>query len=242
MLRARLTLFVALALLATPLLSTPCAAEGAAPSPGARTIEVDGVGEAKVTPDLAMLQLAIQTRAATAADAASANSRLASKVRDALQAKLGDKGSMWTGGYSLSPEYNEPRDGGRPNITGYRAENSITLQTGDLQLVGPLIDTAIAAGANMVSSLDYTLRDDTKARSDAIAKASQAAQAQAQALAASLSVKLGPVIKASTVSEVRPLPMQTQFRATMMSTNAPTPVEPGQVSVPATVSLTYGIQ
>jgi uncharacterized protein YggE len=230
MLRARLTRFAALGLLSTSLLSTPCAAQGAAPSPGARTIEVDGIGEAKVTPDLAMLQLAIQTRAATAADSASANSRLAGK------------GSMWTGGYSLFPEYNEPRDGGRPSITGYRAENSITLQTGDLQLVGPLIDTAIAAGANMVSSLDYTLRDDTKARSDAIAKASHAAQAQAQALAASLNVKLGPVIKASTVSEVRPLPMQTQFRATMMSTNAPTPVEPGQVSVPATVSLTYGIQ
>jgi hypothetical protein len=146
---------------------------------------------------------------------------------------------IWTGGYSLYPEYNEPRDGGKATITGYRAENSISIETGALDLVGPLIDAAIAAGANRVNSLDYNLRDNSKARSEAITKASKDAQTQAQALAAALAVKLGPIVHASTVAEIRPVQARVAFGAAKAMS---TPIEPGQVTVPATVSLTYEIQ
>jgi uncharacterized protein YggE len=206
-----------------------------------RTIEVNGSGEIQAAPDLATLQLAIETHAATADRAAGENGALAEKVRDAIKVKLGDKGTMWTGGYSLFPEYSEPREG-KPSVTGYRAENSITVETGELGIVGPLIDAAIAAGANRINSLDYSLRADSKARSEAIAKAAQDAQAQASSLASALGVKLGPVIKASTESEVRAVPMARMFSAAAMAERAPTPVSAGQVTVPATVSLTYGIE
>ena len=94
------------------------------------------------------------------------------------------------------------------------------MQTGALDLVGPLIDAAIAAGANRVNSLDFNLRDDTRARNDAIAKAAKDAQAQAQALAAALGLKLGPIINATTMSAERPQPVM--FRAAAMSAmNAP---------------------
>ena len=129
------------------------------------TIEVSGDGQAQAAPDQATLALAIETHAATAAQAAGSNGALAQKVRDALKDKLGDKGTMWTGGYSLYPDYSEPRGGGEARITGYRAQNSITVETGALDLVGPLIDAAIGAGANRVDALDYGLRDTGKARS-----------------------------------------------------------------------------
>ncbi len=209
--------------------------------PNQRTIQVTGNGEAQAAPDIAMLSLAIETHAATAADAAADNSGLAQKVSEALRAKLGDKGKTWTGGYSLNPEY---RDDSHPNakpavITGYTAQNSITVQTGALDLVGPLIDAAIAAGANRVNSLDFNLRDDTRARNEAITKAAKDAQGQGEALAAALGLKLGPIISATTESNERPQPM---FRAAMMGANNSTPVQPGEVTVPATVSLTYEIE
>jgi len=207
-----------------------------------RTIEVSGNGQVQVAPDMATVEIAIETSAPTAADAAGSNGALAQKVRDAIRSKLGGKGMMWTGGYSLYPDYNEQPNGGKPSITGYRAENSITVQTSQLDVVGPVIDAAIAAGANRVNSLSYSLRDDSKARSDAIAKAARDAQAQAQALAGALGVKLGDVMTASTVSEVRPIPLMRAASFSAMSSAAPTPVEAGQVTVPATVSLTYGIQ
>ncbi len=206
-----------------------------------RTMQVAGNGEAHAAPDLAVLSLAIETHASTAADAAGRNGALAQKVSEALKAKLGDKGKTWTGGYSLYPEYeNESRPNAKPVITGYQAQNTITVQTGALDLVGPLIDAAIAAGANRVNSLDFNLRDDTHARNEAITMAAKDAQAQAQALAAALGLKLGPIINATTVSNVGPQPVM--FRASAMSVNSATPVSPAEVSVPATVSLTYQIE
>ncbi len=207
---------------------------------GPRVIEVSGSSEVQAAPDLATLQVAIETHAATADHAAGLNGALAAKVRDALTAKLANKGTLWTGGYSLFPEYSEPHDG-KPTITGYRAENSITVQTGELGIIGPLIDAAIAAGANRIDSLNYSLRADSKARSEAIAKAARDAQMQASALADALGVKLGPVIKASTESEVRPIPLP-RFAGAAMAANVETPVTAGQITVPATVSLIYGIE
>jgi uncharacterized protein YggE len=216
------------------------AADGGA-NPNQRAIQVSGNGEAQAAPDLAVLSLAIETHAATASEAAGRNGAFAQKVTDALKAKLGDKGKTWTGGYSLYAEYtDESRPNAKPTITGYRAENTITVQTGALDLVGPLIDAAIAAGANRVNSLDFNLRDDTSARNAAIAKAAKDAQAQAQALAAALNLKLGPIINATTVSNESPPPVM--FRASAMMANAPTPVSPAEITVPATVSLTYQIE
>jgi hypothetical protein len=235
--------FALLAILfAMPIAAT---AEGAA-NANQRTIQVSGNGEAQAAPDLAVLSLAIETHAATAADAAGRNGGLAQRVSDALKAKLGDKGKTWTGGYSLAPEYeNETRPNAKPVIIGYQAQNTITVQTGALDLVGPLIDAAIAAGANRVNSLDFSLRDDTSARNDAITKAAKDAQAQAQALAAALGLKLGPIVNATTESNFGPRPMVLENAVGRFATSMgrpETPVQPAELTIPATVSLTYQIE
>ena len=96
----------------------------------------------------------------------------------------------------------------KPTIIGYNAQNTVTVHTGALDLVGALIDTAIAAGANRVNSLNFSVKDDTKARTEAIAIATRDAHAQADALASALNVKLGKVLKATTVSQERPIPIR----------------------------------
>jgi uncharacterized protein len=209
--------------------------------PPARTIEVAGSGEARTTPDTADLSLAIETHGATAEEAANKNAALADKVIAALKGKLGDKGKISTGGYSLNPEYDQRQNREKPTIVGYAAQNSINLNTGALDLVGPLIDSAIAAGANRVNFVNFTVKEDSKARSEAITIATRKARVQADALAAALGVKLGKIIKATTVSEVRPVPMQGMAMASSFA-RAATPVEPGEITVPANVSLIFEIE
>jgi uncharacterized protein YggE len=213
-------------------------------SPYQRTIQVSGSGEAHAAPDYATLSLAIETHARTAAEAAASNAALAQKITQALAQKLNGHGKISTGGYSLYPEYNNPGPNERPKIESYQAQNSITVETAKLDLIGPLIDAAIAAGANRVNSLDFSLRDNAKARNEAIADAANDAQQQAEALASSLGVKLGPVISATTESEARPIPVMPMARFSAMAnvSEAPTPVNPGDIIVPATVSLTYAIE
>jgi uncharacterized protein YggE len=207
----------------------------------ARTIVVSGSGEAQARPDVADLNFAIETHAATATEASSRNAALAQKVVDALKAKLAGKGKVWTGGYSLTPDYEQGEHRTKPTIVGYAAQNSITVETGAMDLLGSLIDSAVAAGANRINYLNFSLKDDVRARSQAIAAASRDAQTQAQALAAALGVKLKRVMKATTVSEVRPMPMMERMGVAMAG-RAATPIEAGDVSVPATVTLTYEIE
>ncbi|MGA7873818.1 MAG: SIMPL domain-containing protein [Candidatus Binatus sp.] len=223
-----------------PVVASLASAQTSANPFAVRTIEVDGSGETRTSPDTADLDVAIDTEAKTAEEAASSNAALAAKVIDALKSKLGDKGKITTGGYSLNPEYSQ-RPSENPTIVGYNAQNSVTVHTGALDLVGALIDSAIAAGANRVNSLNFSVKDDTKARTEAIAIATRDARAQADALASALGVKLGKVLKATTVSEQRPIPIR-MGRAMAMSANVATPVEPGEVTVPATVSLTFEIE
>jgi uncharacterized protein len=220
------------------------ASAAAQENPATHTLEVTGNGEARVAPDMAVLNLAIETHASTARESAGENAALAQKVVSALVKKLQGRGKVWTGGYSLYPEYNEPRPSEKPVVTGYRAENSITVETGEIAMLGALIDTAIASGANRINYLNFTLRDETQARTEAIAKAAKDAQAQADSLAKALGVKLGPIVKATTQAEVRPVPIFARMMApsAMMAQGPPTPVEPNEVTVPATVSVTYQIQ
>ena len=211
-----------------------------------RVIEVNGTGEARTTPDVANLSLQVETHAPTAEETSNKNAALAQKVVQALKNKLADKGTVVTGDYSLNPEYNEgnmPRK--KPVITGYTAQNTITVETTEMALLGGLIDGAISAGANRINYLNFGLRDDTKARQEAIASASKDAQAQAQALAASLNVKLKNVVKATTVPERGPIVPMARMGAVSFasaSPNVPTPVEASQISISATVSLTYEIE
>jgi uncharacterized protein len=213
----------------------------AADATAMRTIVVDGNGEALARPDTASLNLAIETTGRTAAQAASANADLASKVVAALKSKLDDKGTITTGGYSLNPEYDQRPGRDKPSIIGYTAQNSITVETGQLDLIGDLIDAAIDAGANRVNYLNFSLKNDKQARAQAITSATGDARSQAQALADALGVKLGQIVKATTVSEPQPIRMERPMMA-MAKMAEPTPVEPGQISVTATVSLTYEIE
>ena len=207
-----------------------------------RTIVVSGNGEASVAPDDAIMDFAIETHAQTATDAARRNAELATKVVAALKSKLAGKGQISTGGYSLNPDYRQHPGDENATIVGYAAQNSIRVETGALDLVGTLIDSAIAAGANRVNYLNFTVKDNVKARAQAIAAATHDAQAQAQALAAALGVRLGRVIKASTEAEVRPMPMMRAMNAGMVAGAVSTPIESGQVTVPANVALTYEIE
>jgi uncharacterized protein YggE len=235
--------FILLPAIALIALSGAVAAADSSASPYQRTIQVSGSGEAHAAPDYATLSLAIETHARTAAEAAANNAALAQKINDALTQKLGGQGKISTGGYALNPEYNNPQGNERPKIESYQAQNTITVETAKLDLIGPLIDAAIAAGANRVNSLDFSLRDNAKARNAAIADAAKDAQAQAMALSAAVGVKLGPIINATTESEARPVPIMPMARfSAMANASAPTPVNPGDITAPATVALTYAIE
>ena len=200
-----------------------------------RLIRAVGQGKASGKPDQAQVDLAVVTQAATAQDAAAQNANQTTTVLTQLKQLLGANADIKTLNYSLSPVYNFPRDGTPATLTGFTANNTVEATVSDLNLPGKIIDTAIQAGANRVDSLRFSINDDQPLRIQALRSAALQARAHADAIALGLGVHLGAVIAAAegySAGIVTPNQLGVAPAAA-----APTPVQPGNIDITATITL-----
>jgi uncharacterized protein len=218
-----------------------------------RTVRVAGFGEVQARPNRAQLSFAVETTGATAADAASANAELMDRVIRALQSAGVSPTDIETQGYSLYPEYEQPRpprDGmmvepQQPRIIGYRAMNQVRARTRQLDAVGQLIDVALEAGANRFDGVFFDLVDSQAEQREAMLRAVASARETAEAIAQGLGVRLGAVLDASTLMDVvQPQPMyamQRDFGGAPPPPAAPTPIQPGSLTIQARVNVVFEI-
>lgn len=205
-------------------------------------VRASGEASVKVKPDHAQIRISVVSDAPTAQGAAQANARQTANVISTLKASVGKAGELKTTDYSISPQY-QYGNNTAPKLTGYRATNTVLVEMDDINAVGPVIDASVKAGANEISGISFTLRDEQPVREQAIAQATVKAKASAEAIAKALGVKVAGVFEAETassqVSPVRPMPMMA--RANMMQA-APTPVEAGTLDVRAMVTVALIIE
>jgi hypothetical protein len=216
-----------------------------APPPREQTIRVTGVGEARARPDQAIADFAVETAAATAAAAASENAGVMERVIAALVRAGVPRDRIETSGFNVFPEYDpQPRpEQTVPAVRGYRVMNSVTVTMDDVARVGAVIDAALGAGANRVNGVRFSLRDPQAFRQRAIDDAVRRARADAEALAGALNLGLGMVREAYTadVGTVQPMAYARMEMAADMAQSAPTPINPGEQTVRATVVVVYSI-
>lgn len=235
--------------LALALSGAALSAQQPAPPPlhGERVIRVSAVGQVEAAPDEAHLDFAVETTAATAAQAAQENAARMEQVIRALVAAGVARTAIETRGYQVYPEYApqpQPQPNAEPRIRGYRVSNTVTVETRDIGKVGGLLDAALRAGANRVDAVRFGLSNPEAARGQAIRRATESARRDAEALAAALGVRLGAVVDASTTGEPpRPFPVMMRGRAEAMgmAQSVATPIQPGEQTVTATVSLVFSI-
>lgn len=189
-----------------------------------------GQGSVSVQPDQARIDIGVVSQASTAQDASQQNATRLTAVLGQLRQVLGLAADIRTVSYSLTPNYTYP-PGGSPVLNGYTATNIVEVTTNDLTIVGKVIDTATAAGANNIQSLQFGLKDDQPARKQALQSASQQARAHADAMAAGLGAHTGAVL---AVEEMGASNITPVLAATPTAT---TPVQPGAVTVTASVTL-----
>lgn len=213
---------------------TPMSMAHMAPTPA---IVTNGQGETKITPDRARLEVSVQTRAATAAEAGAQNAKKQQSVLDALR-KLGfTSEQLSTVNYNLYPEMQYDKNGQSPRVVAYNATNTVRIDIRDVGMIGKAIDASLEAGANMISSLSFYSSNSDAARRSALASAVARARSDAEAIATAAGGTLGALMEISTSDFAPPViynraQMAGDMSAKMATT---TPIEPGEQTVTAVV-------
>lgn len=201
-------------------------------------IVVSSRAEVKVTPDRATVQMAVQTRGATASAAATENAAKQRAVLDALR-RLGLRDEqLSTLNFNVAPEYRYEKERD-PVIVGYRVTNTILAEVRQISQTGAVIDAALANGSNLISSLDFHASNIEMARRSAIASAVQKARADAEAAARAAGGSLGTLLEVNVGAHYPPPPRPMSMQASRQSMAADTPVNPGQESVSVEVSTRW---
>lgn len=207
------------------------------PGPIAR-ITVSGDGTGYVAPDMAQIMVGVSTQALTAEQAMADNAKQQQAVLDKLKAEGIAEKDIQTSGLNLSPVQDYSNDGKPPKITGYAAQNMVTIQVRDLTKLGETLDQVVSVGANEISSISFSREDATEAEDQAREKAIEKARHRAEVMAKASGMKLGPLMALSD-SEMAQSPMPMMARD--MAKAASTPVSPGELAISATVSATYAL-
>ena len=221
------------------LISTPLIAQNQATIATPPQISVSSRGEVKVNPDHATIQISVQTKAATAAAAATENASKQKAVIDALRALGLRETDISTSDYSVYPEQRyEPNK--EPVVVGYNVTNTLSVEVSALKMVGPVIDAALAKGANMISSLQFSASNTEAARRSAIAIAIERARADAEAAAKAAGGKLGGLLEVTIGAYYAPppRPFDMKGRVAMAQAEA-TPINPGEQTVAVDITTRW---
>ena len=217
------------------------AAETTAPTPA--TITIGGTGTAYVAPDTAEITVGVVTEEADAARTHAENAAQTARVHNAVRALGVADRDIQTVHYDFSQRY-DMRDGSRSEVIGYTAQNSVVITVRSLNNVGKIIDAALANGANRIDSLNFTASDTSAAKNEALTDAVHGAKEKAQAVASALGVRLVRIanVYADTQAD---MPRNENYMPMMMAKGASaaaTPIAPGELSVTATVNVTYVVE
>ena len=202
-------------------------------------IVVNGTGRISVAPDIALLTLGVESQAATLAEATADAARRMSAVVARIKALGVPDADITTVAYSVDPRM-APIDPARrdpPRLVGYQVTNLAQVTVRKPADAGSILDGAVAAGANAVRGIRFTLADSSAAQAEARKQAVADALAKARQLATAGGVTLGPVLTIRESGGPAPVPMRAMSFGAVS-----TPIEPGQLDVTVTIELRQAIQ
>ena len=222
--------------LAIGLVNTAAVAPVKAQEAVSRVLTVTGEGSESIPATIAQVQLGVTAQGENAENVQQEIARRSSAVVELLRSQNVDK--LQTTGIRLNPQYNY--ESNQPRIIGYAGSNTVSFQM-PTDEVGTLLDDAIATGANQINSVSFVAADDAidSARDTALQAATADAQAQADVVLQSLNLSAQEIvgIQVNNANPPMPIPFAAQARLAEAVPEATTPVEGGEQTVNARVTL-----
>lgn len=210
-----------------------------------KTIEISATEKVEVPAETAILKIGYQNQAASKNGAYAENTATANRILQALLDAGVPQDAIETESLSLARD--EDRFGSKPQQPStFTATQQWQIQckAGEAQKI---IDIAVAAGANQIESVDWSVADPQKLDDRAYAAALARAKAIAEQTATQIGVKLRGVVSiANSTNPAGQFRMKGKQLMAVEVTAAKLPppmlkLQPGTVEREASVTITYAI-
>ncbi len=205
------------------------------------TLLVHGEAAVSVEPDIAELDVGVQSQGQTSQIAADQN---AGKSKDLVKGlhDLVASTDIKLVNLSINPNYRYAKEGGAASITGNTASSTVRITVRDLSQLRKVIESAAQAGASSINRLSFDLKDEQAARGRALAQAANQARSGAEALASSLNLRIGKLIR---IEEVQPVVIsparEVESSALKEALSDQSTIAPGTIQIHASVNLVYAV-
>jgi uncharacterized protein YggE len=217
-------------------------ASAASETANEHVIQTTGTGNVIGTPDRAQVTFSVQTENTDVRAAQAENALKMAKVHDALLASGLPRDALKTTGYNIYPVYEDSVGLLKPKIKTYRVTNSLTVTLHNVSQTGEVIDTAVANGINQADSIQFMLSDEKAQvlRTEALKEAVSRARSDADTISVAMGTTITGVQKAETGSSYSPVYFQNYaLDGAAPRASAETPIQSGDITVSASVTITY---
>lgn len=195
-------------------------------------------GEVSRVPDLAVISAGVVTQAEDARGALAENAARMSRVLAALRKAGIEPRDVATSNIGLSPQYryveNLP-----PVITGYQANNTVTVRFRDISKAGAILDTLVKEGANSINGPTLTIDKPEAALDEARAAAMRMARARADLYARAAGLTVRRIV---SISESGDGPGPQPYPVAMMARGDAAPkteIAAGEQAIGVTLSVSF---
>lgn len=193
-----------------------------------------GKGSIKVTPDIAIVTLGVETENKELSIAQNENSIKMKKVIKALEDNGVQKEDIKTTSFSITPEYDFVE--GRKIFRGYRVNNTLTITIKDIKETGNIIDTSIEAGVNNVSNIRFAISKPDQYYKIALDRAIKDSIEKAESIEKTLNIILNKTPIEIDEDRIDYAPIQRTYVA---STSSEAPIMEGTMDIRAAVEAVF---
>ncbi|EKO3913386.1 oxidative stress defense protein [Vibrio metschnikovii] len=168
-------------------------------------IVTSGYGEVIAQPDRAQFSVKVVETTMNAEQAKATVDKVVADFVDSLKQSGVKSEDISSSNLYLTPQYHYPKSG-QPELVGYRAQRSVTVEVEKLSALNQYLDLALALGINQVDNVQLKVSEQAKYQQQARMAAIEDAKQKANSLATGFQSKLGPVWRIE-YSSITPQPV-----------------------------------
>ena len=208
-------------------------------------ITVTATSEVKVVPDMASFGVTVNTTGDEAQEAQRANDELVNAVVDRLKAEGVPAESIQTTYTWVNPNWTYDEETGEERVVNYEAYTRLQVSDVTIDDATLLMRSVVDAGATGIDGLSYYSSNYDEAYEEALAAAVEASRPKAEAIAQASGVELGSIIGVTEGYQDTSVRYAAETEEAEMDAGGGelkvADIEPGQVAIEASVTVSYAI-